>query len=270
MDIIEIERALIKRYKNKLYNKFVKAILDYELLQNGDVVGVCISGGKDSFVLAKMFQEYVKHGAIKIDARYLVMDPGFNKENIDNLKLNAKKLGIPITIKESDIFKVAEKHGKESPCYLCARMRRGFLYQFAKEQGCNKIALGHHFNDVIETTLLNVFYGGTFKTMLPKLKAENFGNMELIRPMYYIEERNIINYMNYCEVEAMNCGCKIASGVFSSKRREIKNLIAKMKLNFKDVEKSIFQSANNVNLECIVGWVAKGEKKSFLDEYIDK
>lgn len=267
MEIIEIERALIKRYRNKLYNKFLKAILDYKLLEENDVVGVCISGGKDSLTLAKMFQEFVKHGPIKIQAKYLVMNPGYNQENMDNLLENANKLGIPIIVRESDIFRVAEVHGGESPCYLCARMRRGFLYKFAQDEGCNKIALGHHFNDVIETTLLNVFYGGTFKTMLPKLKAENFENMQLIRPMYYIEERNIINFMDFCNVSAMNCGCKIASGVFSSKRREIKQLIAKMKINFKDVEKSIFQSANNVNMDCILGWVKDNKKESFLDNY---
>lgn len=267
MDIIEIERALITRYRSKLYNKFIKAIKEFKMLEENDVVAVCISGGKDSFVLAKMFQEFVKHGPIKIEVKYLVMNPGFNKENLDNLILNAKKLEIPIIIKDSDIFRVTENHGGESPCYLCARMRRGFLYKFAEENGCNKIALGHHYNDVIETTLLNVFYGGTFKTMLPKLKAENFEGMELIRPLYYVEERNIINYMKYCEIEAMNCGCKIASGKLTSKRREIKSLIAKMKEEFKDVEKSIFQSANNVNLDCILGWKDKGIKKSFLDEY---
>lgn len=267
MEIIEIERALITRYRTKLYNKFLKGILDFKMLEENDIVGVCISGGKDSLVLAKMFQEFVKHGPLKIEARYLVMNPGFNQENLDNLQRNAEKLGIPILIRDSDIFKVAEKHGGESPCYLCARMRRGFLYKFAKDYGCNKIALGHHYNDVIETTLLNVFYGGTFKTMLPKLKAENFEDMELIRPMYYIEERNIINYMKYCEVEAMNCGCKIASGILPSKRKEIKKLISTMKLNFSDVEKSIFQSANNVNLDCIVGYTKGGNKVSYLDEY---
>lgn len=270
MDIIEIERALIKRYRNKIYNKFLKAILDFELLEENDVVGVCISGGKDSFVLAKLFQEFIKHGHIKIEAKYIVMDPGFNQENMDKLKENAQELGIPIIIKESDIFKVTENHGGESPCYLCARMRRGFLYKTAQDLGCNKIALGHHYNDVIETTLLNVFYGGTFKTMMPKLKAENFDNMELIRPMFYVEERNIINYMSYCEIEPMNCGCKVASGQTSSKRKEIKLLIQKMKENYKDVEKSIFQSANNVNMDCIIGWVKDNKKESFKDDYKNK
>ena len=268
MDIIEIEKSLITRYRTKLYNKFVKGLLEYEMLAENDVVGVCISGGKDSLVLAKMFQEFVKHGSIKIEAKYLVMNPGFNQENLDRLILNAKKMGIPIIIRDSNVFQVAENHGGENPCYLCARMRRGFLYKFASDLGCNKIALGHHFNDVIETTLLNVFYGGTFKTMLPKLKAENFDNMELIRPMYYVEERHIINYMKYCEIEAMNCGCKIASGELSSKRKEMKELIAKMKLSFKDVEKSIFQSGNNVNLDRVLGWTKENKKSSFLDDYI--
>lgn len=267
MTIQEIEKALIKRYRNKIYNQFIKAINEYDLLKDGDTIAVCISGGKDSFVLAKLFQEYCRYGKYKINAKYIVMDPGFNKQNLDNLITNSEKLGIPIKIKKSNIFKVASNHGGENPCYLCARMRRGFLYQFAKEEGCNKIALGHHFNDVIETTLLNVFYGGTFKTMLPKLKAENFSDMELIRPLYFVEEKNIINYMNYCEVVAMNCGCEVASGALSSKRREIKQLIAKMKENYKDVEKSIFQSANNINLDCVLGWVKNNKKTNFNDIY---
>lgn len=267
MDINVIEKAIIKRYRNKLYNNFIRAIKDYELLKENDVVGVCISGGKDSLVLAKLFQEYLKHGKIKIEARFLVMNPGFNTQNLEELKENARKLNIPIIIKESDIFKVTVAHGGDNPCYLCARMRRGFLYKFGKENGCNKIALGHHFNDVIETTLLNVFYGGTFKTMLPKLKSENFEDMEVIRPMYYIEEKNIINFMKFCGITAMDCGCKVASKELSSKRAAVKEMIKKLKLENKDVEKSIFQSANNVNMDCIIGFV-KGEKKnSFLDEY---
>lgn len=270
MDIIEIERALIKRYRNKLYNKFVKALIDFQMLEENDVIGVCISGGKDSLLMAKMFQEFERHGPIKITVKYLVMNPGFNQENLDQLIKNAEKLNIPIIIRESNIFQVAERHGGDGPCYLCARMRRGFLYKFAQDEGCNKIALGHHYNDVIETTLLNIFYGGSFKTMMPKLKAENFENMELIRPMYYVEERNIINFMKYIGLEAMNCGCKIARGELSSKRKEMKELIAKIKYNFKDVEKSIFQSANNVNMDCILGWVKEDKKNSFLDKYESK
>ena len=159
MDIIEIERALIKRYRNKLYNKFVKALIDFQMLEENDVIGVCISGGKDSLLMAKMFQEFERHGPIKITVKYLVMNPGFNQENLDQLIKNAEKLNIPIIIRESNIFQVAERHGGDGPCYLCARMRRGFLYKFAQDEGCNKIALGHHYNDVIETTLLNIFTG---------------------------------------------------------------------------------------------------------------
>lgn len=267
MSIKEYEKALIKTYRNKIYNKFIKAINEYDLLKENDVIAVCISGGKDSLVLAKLFQEYVKHGPIKIEAKYFVMNPGFNKENIENLIENAKSLGIPIVIENSDIFRVSKKHGGEHPCYLCARMRRGFLYKLASDNGCNKIALGHHFNDVIETTLLNVFYGGTFKTMVPKLKAENFPGMELIRPMFFVEERHIINYMNFCNIQAMNCGCEVARDELSSKRKEIKQLVANMKINHKDIEKSIFQSANNINLDRVIGWKKGDTISSFLDEY---
>ncbi len=267
MDIKEIEKALIKRYRNKLYNKFIKAIIDYELLKDGDVVGVCISGGKDSLTMAKLFQEYIKHSKVKITAKYIMMNPGFKDEVLKEIVSNANKLEIPLTIKESDFFRVVKNHGEGSPCYLCARMRRGFLYEFAQSLGCNKIALGHHYNDVIETTLLNVFYGGTFKTMLPKSKAENFENMELIRPMYYIEEKHIKNFMVYAEINTSDCGCEISQSITSSKRQEIKDLIAKIKKSHKDIEKSIFQSANNVNMNQILGWTAKEDKKTFLDEY---
>lgn len=270
MNIVEIERALIKTYRSKIYNKFIKAIIDFELLKDGDVVAVCMSGGKDSFVLAKLFQEYEKHGKIKIQAKYLVMDPGFNEQNIENLKKNAEKLGIPIQIKKSNIFQVAESYGGGKPCYLCARMRRGFLYEYAKENGCNKIALAHHQNDVIETTLLNIFYSSTFKTMLPKLKSENFENMELIRPLYYVEERHIINFINYCEIVPMNCGCEVSSCRVTSKRREVKELIKSLKEKNPDIEKNIFNSAINVNLDCILGWTKNDKKYSFLDDYDEK
>jgi len=267
MTVSEIERALIKTYRSKIYNKFIKAVVDFNLFSEGDCIGVCISGGKDSFVLAKLIQEYVRHGKVKIDAKYLVMDPGYSQENLELLKKNAEILGIPIQIKKSNVFEVAKAYGGEKPCYLCARMRRGFLYEFAKENGCNKIALAHHLNDVIETTLLNIFYSSTFKTMLPKLKSTNFENMELIRPLYYIEEKHIINFINYCNITPLNCGCDVASGKLDSKRREIKNLIKQLKEINPDIEKNIFNSANNVNLNCILGWTKDDKKYTFLDEY---
>lgn len=269
MTIEEIEKALIKRYRTKLYSPFCQAISDYNLIEEGDKIAVCISGGKDSLVMAKLFQEIKRHGKVNFDIKFLVMNPGYNEENLNALKENAEKMGIPIIIKESNVFKVSELLGEGQPCYLCAKMRRGFLYDFAKEEGCNKIALGHHFNDVIETTLLNMFYAGTFKVMMPKLKSTNHQGMELIRPLYYVEEKSIINYMEYCEIKAMGCGCSVASGELPSKRREIKEFIAKRKKEFKDFDKSIFSAGENVNLNCVLGWTYKDKKYSFLDEYGD-
>lgn len=262
-----MERALIKRYRGKLYGKFVKAVIDYKLIQENDKIAVCISGGKDSLVLAKLFQELHRHGGVAFEVVYLVMNPGFNKANLDRLIENAEKMNIPIVIKDSNIFHVSELLGKGQPCYLCAKMRRGFLYDRAQELGCNKIALGHHFNDVIETTLLNVLYSGTFKTMPPKLRSTNHPGMELIRPMVYIEEKDIKTYIDYCEIHPMNCGCKIASGDLPSKRKEIKQMIQEIKKDFKDVEKSIYRSAENINLNCVMGWNHKDKKYSFLDYY---
>ena len=267
MNIVDIERALIKRYRSKLYRPFVQAINKYDLIKEGDCIAVCMSGGKDSFVLAKLFQELKRHGKINFDVKYIVMNPGFNQINLDTLIKNAEIMQIPIIIKNSNIFKVAYDLGKDHPCYLCAKMRRGFLYDFAKEQGCNKIALGHHFNDVIETTLLNVIYSGTFKTMPPKLNSTNHPGMELIRPMVMIRENDIKNYINYCEIKPMNCGCAIASGELPSKRRKIKELINELKKDYVDCDKSIYNAAENVNLNCVMGWVIGDKKHSFLENY---
>ena len=197
------------------------------------------------------------------------MNPGYNSENLEALISNAELMNIPIKIKESNIFNVAYDYGGESPCYLCARMRRGFLYDFAKEEGCNKIALGHHFNDVIETTLLNMIYCGEFKTMLPKLKSTNHPGMELIRPMVKIYEKDIITYMNYCEIKPMACGCKVSSGIVDSKRKEIKELIVELKKKYNIADRCIYKCAENVNLECVVGYKYKGKYHTFLDDYND-
>lgn len=269
MNINEIENAIIKRYRTKLYGPFIKAIKDYQLLKDGDVVGVCLSGGKDSFVMAKLFQEIVKYHRLDIQVKFLVMNPGFREENLKMLIENSEKLGIPLIIKESNIFSVAQNHGGDNPCYLCARMRRGFLYEFARSEGCNKIALGHHFNDVIETIMLNILYAGNYKTMVPKLKSSNFPGMELIRPMVYVEEKDIINFMKYIGVQAMNCGCTVIKVCSSSKRREIKELIANLKKTYKNVDKNIFRSSENVNLNCILKWQKDGKDYSFLDFYDD-
>lgn len=267
MNLVDIERALIKRYRSKIYRPFVQAINKYDLIQENDKIAVCMSGGKDSFVLAKLFQELKRHGKINFDVVYISMNPGFNEINLTTLKKNCEIMGVPVIIKESNIFKVAHDLGGEQPCYLCAKMRRGFLYDFAKELGCNKIALGHHFNDVIETTLLNVIYSGTFKTMPPKLKSTNHPGMELIRPMVTIRESDIKNYINYCEIKPMNCGCSVASGELPSKRKFIKKLIEELKKDYVDCDKSIYNAAENVNLNCVMGWYLGTEKHSFLENY---
>jgi tRNA 2-thiocytidine biosynthesis protein TtcA len=267
MDVKEIEHALITRYRTKLLTPFIRALKTYELLGPGDVVGVCVSGGKDSLVMAKLFQELQRHSDFPIALKFLVMDPGFSESNLNKLKENAQILGIPIIIRESDIFRVAENHGGERPCYLCARMRRGFLYKFAQSEGCNKIALAHHFNDVVETIMLSILFTGNFQTMPPKLKSTNHPGMELIRPLYLIKEKDISNFIRYCGIQAMNCGCRVASQELPSKRREIKELISALKKQYSNVDQNIFQSSNNVNVNAILGWRFKEKQFTFLDFY---
>lgn len=260
----EIERSIITTYRSKIWGPFVKALKEYQLLKPNDSVCVCMSGGKDSFLMAKCFQELKRHSDFEFDVKFLVMDPGYNKENRELIIENAKMMNIPITIVDSDIFQIAEMtDGK--PCYLCARMRRGSLYNKARELGCNKLALGHHYNDVIETTMLNVLYAGNFKTMLPKLKADNFEGIELIRPLYYVEEEAIKRFIKYTGLWPLNCACMVAAEKIGNKRHEIKHLIAELKKNFNDVDKSIFKAASNVNMNSILGWEKDGEKYSFLD-----
>lgn len=267
MELKEIEKAIIKKYRTKLYAPFIHALQEYKMLKEGDKVAVCMSGGKDSFLLAKLFQELKKHSDFYFEVIYICMNPGFNQENLDKLKENCEYLNIPVIIKESDVFKVAHKIGGNHPCYMCARMRRGFLYQFAKEQGCNKIALGHHFNDVIETVLINVLYGGKYNTMMPKLHSTNFNGMELIRPMCLIKEKDIINWMHFSEFEAMSCGCKISSNDLPSRRKDVKMLISELKKDFDDVDMNIYRSAENVNLNSCLSWKIGDKKESFFDYY---
>jgi len=266
IDLKDIERSIIKKYRPKLWGKFCKAVGDYDLIQDGDKIAICISGGKDSIILAKLMQEFQKHGHIDFELEFLAMDPGFNEENRLTMESNCKALGIPLKIFKTQIFEVSQKLA-ENPCYLCARMRRGALYSEAQSLGCNKIALGHHFNDVIETTLLNVLYSGNYRTMLPKLKAANYDNMELIRPMYHIEEQHIIAWKNFTGLDYMDCGCIVTSKNLPSKRKEVKELIKNLKKDFKDVDKSIFRSASNVSAEAILGWNKDGNQHSFLDDY---
>ena len=263
----EIERSLIKKYRKKVWTKFVKAIKDYNLVEEGDKIGVAISGGKDSLIMAKLFQELKKHGQVNFELEFIAMDPGYHKNIRELLEDNCNYLNIPLTIYESGIFQVVDKIAKDYPCYMCARMRRGSLYMKAKELGCNKLALGHHFNDVIETTMLNILYGGNFKTMLPKLKATNFDGIELIRPMYYIEENHIKSWIQNAGIWPLNCACMVAAKKIGNKRFEIKDMIAEFKTKFKDVDKSIFKAADNVNMDAILGYKIGTEYHSYLDTY---
>ncbi|WP_461614562.1 tRNA 2-thiocytidine biosynthesis TtcA family protein [Clostridium sp. Marseille-QA1073] len=263
----EIERSLIKKYRKNIWSKFIKAIKDYNLVEEGDKIAVAISGGKDSLVMAKLFQELKRHGQMNFELEFIAMDPGYHKNIKELLIDNCNYLNIPVHIFESGIFKIVDDIAKDYPCYMCARMRRGALYSKAQELGCNKLALGHHFNDVIETTLLNVLYAGNYKTMLPKLKAANFEGLELIRPLYYVEECYIQKFTQSSGIWPLNCACMVAAKKIGNKRFEIKDLITELKKNFNDVDKSIFRSAQNVNMNAILGWQKDGEKHSYLDFY---
>ena len=271
----EIERSIIKTYRSKLWGPFVKALKEYELLKPGDHVCVCISGGKDSMLLAKLFQELKRHSDFEFDVTYLVMNPGYNEKNLNMIKENLEILQIPAVIKETNIFDIANAQD-HSPCYLCAKMRRGALYRLAEDLGCNKIALGHHFDDVIETILMNMLNTGSFQTMLPKLKSDNYTGMELIRPMYLIRQKDIIAFARYNKLEFIQCACKFTERVHEkdyeneSKRLQTRKLIHDL-LDYNDnVEMNIFRSAENVNLNKIVGYKKDGVKHSYLEKYDTK
>lgn len=269
----EIERSIMKKYRKELWNPFIQAVKNYELVQENDKIAVCISGGKDSMLMAKLMQLLQRYGDVPFELVFLVMDPGYNERNRNKIEQNAKLLEIPITIFETNIFEVANSTDK-SPCYLCARMRRGHLYNKAKELGCNKIALGHHFNDVIETTLIGMFYASQLKAMLPKLHSTNFEGMELIRPMYCIHEDDIIAWKRYNELEFIQCACRFTenctmcdNGGGGSKRQEIKTLIRRLKRDNPLIDKSIFNSIHAVSLDTMPGYKTQGKTYSFLDNY---
>lgn len=265
--LVDIEHSLTKTYKKNLWSKFVKAVSDFEMIEEGDRIAVAVSGGKDSMVMAKLFQELMRHWKVKFEVEFIAMDPGYH-ESIKNLLIdNCKYLNIPIKLYDSGIFHVINKIANDYPCYMCAKMRRGSLYSKAQELGCNKLALGHHFNDVIETTLLNVLYSGNFRTMLPKLKSDNFKNMELIRPLYYIKEEHIQNFIQRSGIWPLNCACMVASKKIGGKRYEIKEMIKKLKKESDAVDKSIFHAAQNVNMDSILGWTKNDTKHSFLEDY---
>ncbi len=267
----EIEKSIIKKYRKEIWSKFIKALKEYHLIEENDSIMVCISGGKDSFLLAKCIQELIRHGQIPFQAHYVVMNPGYNKINLEYIKNNAKLLNIPIEIFNTDIFEVATTLNPENPCYMCARMRRGHLYNKAKELGCNKIALGHHFNDVIETTLMSMLYGAEIKTMLPKIHSDNFEGVDLIRPLYLIKEEAIIAWSKYNNLTFLNCACqfteKIANKEVDSKRNEMKELIKYLKTKNKDIDHNIFKSLDNINLNCVLGYHKDKIRHSFLEDY---
>ena len=264
------ERSINKKYRKELWTPFMQAVRRYELIQPGDRIAVCISGGKDSMLLAKLMQELRRHIEVPFELAFLVMDPGYNAANRRKIEENAALLRVPVTIFESNVFAVA--NGTDhNPCYLCARMRRGHLYAKAKEMGCNKIALGHHFNDVIETTVMAMFYGAQLQAMLPKLRSDNFEGMELIRPLYCVHEEDIIAWARYNRLEFIRCACSFtenaAVDVGASKRQEIKQLIKTLKRGNPDIEKSIFNSIHAVCLDTMPGWKTGGQEHSFLERY---
>ncbi len=267
----EIERSIITNYRKEIWRPFMKAITTYKMIDENDKIAVCISGGKDSFLLAKCMQELMRHGKKKISLVFLVMNPGYKKENYDLIYENAKKLDIPITMFDTDIFDTVFNIDEGNPCYLCARMRRGNLYKQAKELGCNKIALAHHFDDVIETILMSTLYSGEFKTMMPKLHSSNFKGMELIRPLYLVREKDIISWKNKFNLNFLNCACRFTENACSnpdvSTRKYIKNLIKDLKQKNPYVEKNIFKSVENVNLRTIISYKKDGQVIHFLDNY---
>ncbi len=267
------ERSLIKTYRKSLWNPFIAAVKRYELVSPGDRIAVCVSGGKDSFVLAKLMQELQKHTDRPFGLTFLAMDPGYNPANRALLEENARRLGIPLAIFESDIFNVTVQVDK-NPCYLCARMRRGWLYAKARELGCNKIALGHHFSDVIETTLLGLFYGAQLQAMPPKLRSKNFPGMELIRPLYCVHEDAVVNWRNYNELHFLQCACRFTEardasgdGIGESKRQEIKLLLRELKRTNPNIEKSIFRAIHGVQLDTFPGFKHRGEAHDFIEIY---
>ena len=272
----EIERSIMTSYRKRVWNKFTKAVRDYELIKEGDKIAVCISGGKDSMLMAKCFQELKRHGKVDFDVVYIVMNPGYNEINKEIIISNAKLMNIPITMFETNIFNCVFKIDN-NPCYICARMRRGYLYKKAKELGCNKIALGHHFDDVIETILMGMLYGSQVQTMMPKLHSTYHEGMELIRPMYLIKEDDIISWQKRNGLEFIRCACRFTEqcemsedGIGESKREEVKKLIKDLRKIYKNIDINIFRSVENVNLDTIISYRRGDETHHFLDDYDEK
>lgn len=268
----EIEHSIIKKFRKPIWRKFTKAIREYELIQENDKIAVCISGGKDSMLMAKLFQELKRHGQVPFEVVFLVMNPGYNADNWKIIQDNAKLLGIPLTVFENEIFDIVAGVDR-NPCYLCARMRRGYLYSQAQKLGCNKIALGHHFDDVIETILMGMFYAGKVETMMPKLHSRNFEGMELIRPLYLIKEEDIKAWRDYNQLHFIQCACRFTENCVScgggrgSKRDEMKELIAELRKKSDLIERNIFRSVHNINLNTVIGYHKGDMEYNFLDDY---
>ena len=280
---VNIERSIIKEYRKTIWRPFVKGLQEYEMIQDGDRVAVCISGGKDSMLLAKCLQQLKRQSDTKFELEFIVMDPGYQPENRKLIEENAALMNIPVRIFDSDIFDIVVDVD-QSPCYLCARMRRGYLYSHAKELGCNKIALGHHFDDVIETILMGILYGGQINTMMPKLHSTNFSGMELIRPLYFVKEEDILAWRDSNHLHFLQCACRFteqiakeraAAGeavnggdiVHTSKRQEMKELIARLRKNSPFIDANIMKSVENINLDACLGYVQKGVRHHFLETY---
>ena len=269
----KIERSIIKKYRKQLWTPFIVAVKRYELIQAGDKIAVCISGGKDSMLMAKLMQELQRHSEVPYELEFLVMDPGYNEVNRQKIESNAALMNIPITVFETNIFDVANQ-AEKNPCYLCARMRRGHLYKKAQQLGCNKIALGHHFNDVIETTVMSMFYGSQLQAMPPKLHSTNFPGMTLIRPLYCIREEDILAWCRYNNLEFIQCACRFtenmtvsACGSSSSKRQETKLLLRQLRQTNPNIENSIFRSIHAVALDTMPGFKTEGQEHSFLERF---
>ena len=270
-ECIKIEKSIVNTYKKTIWSKFIKGIKEFELIKDGDKIAVCISGGKDSMLMAKCLQELKKHRKMSFELLFLVMNPGYNDYNMDKIISNANLLNIPITVFKTNIFDVVEKV-EDNPCYLCARMRRGYLYKEAQRLGCNKIALGHHFDDVIETILLGMFYGAQFQTMMPKLHSTYHKGMELIRPMYYVKEKDILRWVKRNNLDFIKCACKFTKNCdnSNSKRLEMKKLINDLRQVYENIDINIFNSTKNVNLNTVISYKKNEKTYNFLDEYNEK
>lgn len=272
----EVERSIYKKYRKTIWKRFIAGINEYEMIKPGDCIAVCISGGKDSMLLAKCIEHLQKHSDFPFEAKYLVLDPGYSPENRQRILDNARLLNLNVEVFDAEIFDYVDDIEK-SPCYMCARMRRGYLYKYARSIGCNKIALGHHFDDVIETILLSMIYGAEVKTMMPKLHSTNFEGMELIRPLYMVREADIISWARYNDLHFLQCACHFTKKTeetsdkeMESKRKEMKELISSFRKINSNIEMNIFRSVHNVNLETVIGYRKKDKRYNFLDDYDDQ